>query len=128
MNPSDQLSQQNETHKAAHLMEALGVLVLAVVVAWLVTYYFNGVPGENLPPEGGVVPPPTREELIEQMSERVQTSTVSPAEREKLIQEMSERVPATGAIAPAGTEVSPTPTVSSAERQKLIDAMKERVP
>ncbi|MEK7118070.1 MAG: hypothetical protein AAB869_00485 [Patescibacteria group bacterium] len=131
MSVPDELNQPKEGDKVAHLVEALGGLLVIILAAWFLLFYLGkeqadvfGVDTET----ASTTMPKTREEMIDQMSTKAETPVViSENEKEKMFEAMSQQIVTTGSASRMSGPTAPAPLVTPAERQKMLDAMQQKV-
>lgn len=128
MNPTDELNQPTETHETAHLIEALGAVLLFALIGWFVYFSLLREPEDNLSGRDTKITPETKEEVIDQMSAKASTTiTVSSSEKQRMIDQMLQPAPSTVKTSDTLQQAVRTP-VTPDEKQKMIDAMQQKTP
>ena len=146
--PDEFIEVKEGTHKAAHLMEALGAVFILILVVWAIFAYLHKSPFED---SSGVVPTTaslTKEEMTDFMFQKASDNPlVSDAKKVEMIEEMNRKAsdaPSTSSASGVPTESaevareraetfeqmsqksSSAPVVSASDRQKMIDAMNQK--
>lgn len=133
MDAPDELKQSKEGDKTAHLMEALGGLLVVALVIWFLFYYFVREPAKDVSGADerttSITKIPTKEEMLDQMSTKAEIPVVvSENEKKKMFEAMSRQVSTTGTVLEVPQTTTPAPTVTPLQRQKMLDAMQQKAP
>ncbi len=135
MSVDDHNTQTMGTLKARRAWEIVVALFVIVFLGWAVYSFVNRPPSIATPNNtdgtvAGTPEPMTREELLEQMSQKApEVTAATEVDRERLLEEMSQgSAPSAGAGSGVLAPEAPTPTATPEDRARLLELMNQQNP